>query len=223
VGRKPGLLTDGSTAGIIGFPHGLWPTHCRRGTPSHELRSSALIPPANGSAPCEMPQVRPGIQGFARPAIRGPLGITVRRRHRASSSEDGWRTVGTSPMGAVTEVALRERTWIRRTSFSCGSITPVGVRIMSHCNAGAQDKEERRMSELLLAAEREAVASASRHLAAEGLVIGTAGNISARQGDLIAVTPTGSDLATVTSEMVTPPHLKCRFTLGSTRRRMPLQ
>jgi L-fuculose-phosphate aldolase len=59
------------------------------------------------------------------------------------------------------------------------------------------------MSELLLADEREAVASASRHLAEEGLVIGTAGNISARQGDLVAVTPTGSDLATVTAEMVT--------------------
>jgi L-fuculose-phosphate aldolase len=59
------------------------------------------------------------------------------------------------------------------------------------------------MSEMLLAAEREAVASASRHLAAKGLVIGTAGNISARQGDLIAVTPTGSDLGTVTAEMIT--------------------
>lgn len=59
------------------------------------------------------------------------------------------------------------------------------------------------MSELLLAAEREAVASASRHLAEKGLVIGTAGNISARRGDLIAVTPTGSDLATVTEEMIT--------------------
>src|SRR5471032_2191056 len=58
------------------------------------------------------------------------------------------------------------------------------------------------MSELLLAVEREAVASASRHLAEEGLVIGTAGNISARQGDLVAVTPTGADLATVTAEMV---------------------
>jgi len=56
---------------------------------------------------------------------------------------------------------------------------------------------------MLLAAEREAVASASRHLAAKGLVIGTAGNISARQGDLIAVTPTGSDLGTVTAEMIT--------------------
>ncbi len=59
------------------------------------------------------------------------------------------------------------------------------------------------MSEMLLAEEREAVAWASRHLAEEGLVIGTAGNISARQGDLVAVTPTGADLGTVTAEMVT--------------------
>jgi L-fuculose-phosphate aldolase len=59
------------------------------------------------------------------------------------------------------------------------------------------------MSELLLAAEREAVARASRHLADKGLVIGTAGNISARLGDLIAVTPTGADLGTVTAEMIT--------------------
>jgi len=59
------------------------------------------------------------------------------------------------------------------------------------------------MSDLLLADEREAVAAASRHLAQKGLVIGTAGNISARKGDLVAVTPTGADLATVTSEMVT--------------------
>jgi L-fuculose-phosphate aldolase len=59
------------------------------------------------------------------------------------------------------------------------------------------------MSELLLADEREAVAAASRHLAQKGLVIGTAGNISARKGDLVAVTPTGADLSTVTAEMVT--------------------
>jgi L-fuculose-phosphate aldolase len=59
------------------------------------------------------------------------------------------------------------------------------------------------MSELLLADEREAVAGASRHLARTGLVIGTAGNISARQGDLVAVTPTGADLGDVTAEMVT--------------------
>src|ERR1700735_3097848 len=58
------------------------------------------------------------------------------------------------------------------------------------------------MSDLLLSAEREAVASASRHLATKGLVIGTAGNISAREGDLIAVTPTGADLGTGRVEMV---------------------
>ena len=58
------------------------------------------------------------------------------------------------------------------------------------------------MSDLLLAEEREAVASASRHLAKTGLVIGTAGNISARKDDLVAVTPTGSNLADVTAEMV---------------------
>jgi len=59
------------------------------------------------------------------------------------------------------------------------------------------------MSDLLLPDEREAVASASRHLAETGLVIGTAGNISARKGDLIAVTPTGADLSSVTAEMIT--------------------
>ncbi len=52
------------------------------------------------------------------------------------------------------------------------------------------------MSDLLLADEREAVARASRHLAQEGLVIGTAGNISARNGDLVAVTPTGPNWPT---------------------------
>jgi L-fuculose-phosphate aldolase len=59
------------------------------------------------------------------------------------------------------------------------------------------------MNDLLLGAEREAVASASRHLAEKGLVIGTAGNISARLGDLVAVTPTGADLGDMTAEMVT--------------------
>ena len=59
------------------------------------------------------------------------------------------------------------------------------------------------MVEVLLAAEREAVATASRHLAVTGLVIGTAGNISARRDDLIAVTPTGSDLGDLTPEMIT--------------------
>lgn len=54
----------------------------------------------------------------------------------------------------------------------------------------------------MLEAEREQVASACRRLAAEGLVVGTAGNVSARAGDLVAITPTGSNLADLTAEQV---------------------
>jgi L-fuculose-phosphate aldolase len=46
-----------------------------------------------------------------------------------------------------------------------------------------------------LESERRAVAAASRRLAAEGLVLGTAGNVSAAAGELIAITPTGAVLA----------------------------
>jgi L-fuculose-phosphate aldolase len=50
--------------------------------------------------------------------------------------------------------------------------------------------------------ERERVAAAARRLAAEGLVIGTAGNVSARAGELVAVTPTGAVLASVAADDV---------------------
>jgi L-fuculose-phosphate aldolase len=40
--------------------------------------------------------------------------------------------------------------------------------------------------------ERQQVADASRRLAASGLVLGSAGNVSARVGELVAVTPTGA-------------------------------
>lgn len=54
-----------------------------------------------------------------------------------------------------------------------------------------------------LAAERAAVADACRALAAEGLVIGTAGNVSVRSGDLVAITATGASFATMTADQVT--------------------
>lgn len=50
---------------------------------------------------------------------------------------------------------------------------------------------------------REAVAAASRELADAGVVIGTAGNLSARAGELVAVTPTGAELEELTGEQVT--------------------
>ena len=51
--------------------------------------------------------------------------------------------------------------------------------------------------------ERTEVAEACRRLADEGLVIGTAGNVSATAGDeAIAVSPTGAELAELTPEQV---------------------
>jgi L-fuculose-phosphate aldolase len=52
-------------------------------------------------------------------------------------------------------------------------------------------------------AAREQVAAASRRLAAEGLVLGTAGNVSARGGEHVAITPTGAELASLTANDVT--------------------
>ena len=55
----------------------------------------------------------------------------------------------------------------------------------------------------MLSAEREAVAAASRRLAAEGLVTGTSGNVSARVDDRVAITPTGAVLAELEAGDVT--------------------
>ncbi len=49
---------------------------------------------------------------------------------------------------------------------------------------------------------RTAVAQASRKLAAAGLVIGTAGNVSARDGDRVAITATGAELEQIRPEQV---------------------
>jgi L-fuculose-phosphate aldolase len=51
--------------------------------------------------------------------------------------------------------------------------------------------------------ERERVAAASRLLAAKGLVLGTAGNVSERAGELVAITPTGAKLEQLSAEHVT--------------------
>jgi L-fuculose-phosphate aldolase len=51
--------------------------------------------------------------------------------------------------------------------------------------------------------QREQVAAASRRLAAEGLVPGTAGNVSARADELVAISPTGAVLAELQAADVT--------------------
>jgi L-fuculose-phosphate aldolase len=70
------------------------------------------------------------------------------------------------------------------------------------------------MSEHTLDAARETVAAAARRLAAEGLVLGTAGNVSARVGELVAVTPTGAVLAELEPEAVVVVDLEGQMVRG---------
>ena len=55
---------------------------------------------------------------------------------------------------------------------------------------------------MLLPAAREAIVSACQELSRTGLVAGTAGNVSVREGDLVAVTPSGVRYAALTPPMV---------------------
>jgi L-fuculose-phosphate aldolase len=66
----------------------------------------------------------------------------------------------------------------------------------------------------MLERERGQVAAASRRLAADGLVLGTAGNLSAREGDHVAITPTGAALAELEPEQVTVVDLEGRVVDG---------
>jgi L-fuculose-phosphate aldolase len=65
--------------------------------------------------------------------------------------------------------------------------------------------------------ERATVADACRRLGAAGLLIGTAGNVSMRTGDLVAVTATGAVLADMTADQVTAVDLDGRVVAGNLR------
>ena len=66
----------------------------------------------------------------------------------------------------------------------------------------------------MLDVEREQVAAACRRLAAERLLVGTAGNVSVRSGDRLAITPTGAVLGTLTAEQVSMVDLDGRVVAG---------
>jgi len=55
---------------------------------------------------------------------------------------------------------------------------------------------------LRLAPEREAIVRLAQRLRPDGLVVGTAGNLSARAGDLVAITPSGLDYDALAPELV---------------------
>jgi L-fuculose-phosphate aldolase len=66
----------------------------------------------------------------------------------------------------------------------------------------------------MMARERKQVAAAARRLAAEGLVLGTSGNLSARDGESVAITPTGAVLAELEPDAVTVIDLEGRVVHG---------
>ncbi|MFD8308699.1 class II aldolase/adducin family protein [Streptomyces sp. NPDC059690] len=65
--------------------------------------------------------------------------------------------------------------------------------------------------------ERSAVADACRRLGAEGLLIGTAGNVSVRVEDRVAITATGAVLAELTPDQVTVVDLDGEVVAGTLR------
>ncbi|MFF4271859.1 class II aldolase/adducin family protein [Streptomyces sp. NPDC001536] len=65
--------------------------------------------------------------------------------------------------------------------------------------------------------ERAAVAEACRRLGAEGLLIGTAGNVSVRTDDRVAITATGAVLADLTPDQVTVVDLDGTIVSGTLR------
>ena len=67
---------------------------------------------------------------------------------------------------------------------------------------------------MAMGSERQQVAAAARRIAAEGLVKGTAGNVSARVEDRVAITPTGAVLATLEPEQVAVVDLEGRVLDG---------
>src|SRR3984957_18142620 len=60
---------------------------------------------------------------------------------------------------------------------------------------------------MLLPDARAAIVTTCRELARSGLVVGTAGNVSVRDGDLVAVTPSGLRYAQLTAALVGVPRL----------------
>ena len=67
---------------------------------------------------------------------------------------------------------------------------------------------------------RAEVVQYAQRLTSDGLVVGTSGNISLRVDDLIAVTPSGVDYATMTPEDIPVVRLDCTVVAGSLKNRV---
>jgi len=75
---------------------------------------------------------------------------------------------------------------------------------------------------VILEQERAAVCTYARRMAGDGLVVGTSGNLSARAGNLVAVSPSGVDYARLEPADVLVDRMRGRSSLW-TRVRVNLQ
>src|SRR5439155_5831954 len=89
-----------------------------------------------------------------------------------------------------------------------------GLRARSPHHPHGSGYPRRPMAGPTLDREREQVAAACGRLAAEGLVVGTAGNVSARAGERVAISATGAVLADATPDQVTVVDLEGRVVGG---------
>ncbi|MFD0481576.1 class II aldolase/adducin family protein [Kineococcus sp. GCM10028916] len=69
----------------------------------------------------------------------------------------------------------------------------------------------------MLEREREEVVEFARRMVSDGLVVGTSGNVSVRAGDLVAVTPSGTDYGSMTVSDVVVVDLAGEVVAGSLR------
>ena len=69
----------------------------------------------------------------------------------------------------------------------------------------------------MLEREREEVVEFARRMVSDGLVVGTSGNVSVRAGDLVAVTPSGTDYGSMTVSDVVVVDLAGKVVAGSLR------
>jgi L-fuculose-phosphate aldolase len=69
----------------------------------------------------------------------------------------------------------------------------------------------------VLEREREEVVEFARRMVSDGLVVGTSGNVSVRAGDLVAVTPSGTDYGSMTVSDVVVVDLAGEVVAGSLR------
>ena len=147
-----------------------------------------------------------GIQPVRVPLLA--LGLPDRERHakRASHSEQR-RAPHDQPDDRVDKlidgVEVEDGDPVRKGSLVNGNdvTIPPADNVIKYVVAHGFDATLRRR-EMLLPDARAAIVNTCQDLSRAGLVVGTAGNVSVREGDLVAVTPSGVRYAELTPELI---------------------